>query len=387
MKAGVVYIFLMFMLSIFTYGQLNLTDEEKKWLAEHPVIKVANEDDWPPFDYSEKGKALGLTISYVDLLFSKLGIQAEYINGYSWNELLEKSKNYQIDLMPCIWYATERTEFLNYTSAYISNPQVIVVNKKNKSITKVSDLKGKKVAFMEDYATTDKILDAYPEIIPVPVKSPLEALLLVNLGSADACIDSIGLVSYQIEKNLLSGLKIAGRLEMDGVENINNLYMAVRKDWPLLHSALQKAMNSLTEEEKLSLHDKWLMKIDSDSKGDFKILESEKSWLGLKEKINFAYVSSLAPIQYKGVSGKFNGITAEYTKEIEQVCETEFSVKAVKGFENGEELLKSGKIDILSTVIDNTNQDFIYTQPFLSVPVVVLTRKGTSLVSNISLLK
>ena len=92
------------------------------------------------------------------------------------------------------------TEYLTYTSPYISNPQVIVVNKNNKSIQKVADLKGKKVAFIEDYATKDKILKAYPEIIPVPVKSPLEALLLVNLGNADACIDSLGLVSYQMDK-------------------------------------------------------------------------------------------------------------------------------------------------------------------------------------------
>lgn len=387
MKSGVVYILLMLMLSKLSYGQIDLTDQEQKWLAEHPLIKVANEDDWPPFDYSEKGTALGLSISYTDLLLKKLGIKAEYINGHSWNELLEMSKNYQIDLMPCIWYAKERTEFLNYTSSYISNPQVIVVNKRNKTIGKVSDLKGKKVAFIDDYATKDKILKAFPEIIPVSVKSPLEALLLVNLGSVDACIDSLGLVSYQIEKNLLTGLKITGRLEMKDVENINNLYMAVRKDWPLLHSALQKAINSLTEEEKLAVHEKWLMKIDSDAKGKFKILGSEKDWLKQNGKIKFAYISGLAPIQYKGLSGKFSGITAEYTEQFANECESLFNIQSIAGFKKGLELLKSGKIDVLSTVVDSSSQDFHYTEPFISVPVVVLTRKETSLISNIISLK
>ena len=92
---------------------MKLTPQEKEWLAEHPVVKVANEDDWPPFDYSEKGKALGLTISYVDLLAEKLGIKVEYVNGHSWNELLEMSKNYQLDIMPCIWYAEERNRVPN----------------------------------------------------------------------------------------------------------------------------------------------------------------------------------------------------------------------------------------------------------------------------------
>ena len=57
------------------HGQLKLTPEERKWLTENPVIKVANEDDWPPFDYSENGRALGLTISYVDVIAKKLGIK------------------------------------------------------------------------------------------------------------------------------------------------------------------------------------------------------------------------------------------------------------------------------------------------------------------------
>ena len=70
--------------------ELKLTDLEKNWLTEHPIINIANEDDWPPFDYSQKGKALGLTISYTDLISKKLGIQFNYINGYSWDELFNK---------------------------------------------------------------------------------------------------------------------------------------------------------------------------------------------------------------------------------------------------------------------------------------------------------
>lgn len=101
------------------FGQLNLTETEKNWLKNHPVIKVANEDDWPPFDYSEKGKALGLTISYTDLIADKLGIRFEYVNGLKWEELLERGKNKQIDLMPCLWYSKDREEYFWYTKPYI----------------------------------------------------------------------------------------------------------------------------------------------------------------------------------------------------------------------------------------------------------------------------
>ena len=387
MRSGLVYILLMFMLSKVSYGQVDLTAEEKKWLAEHPVIKVANEDDWPPFDYSEKGKALGLSISYVNLLVEKLGIKAEYINGHSWNELLDLSKNFEVDLMPCIWYADNRTDYLNFTSSYINNPQVIVVNKKNKSITKTSDLRGKKVAFIKDYATKDQILEAFPEIIPVPVSSPLEALLLVNLGSADACIDSLGLVSYQIGKNLLSGLKIVGNLEMEGVENVNNLYMAVRKDWPLLHSALEKAMNSLTEEEKLDLHDKWLVKIEADSKGEFKVLPSERKWLATQDKIRFGYNGNMAPVQYHGLDKSLKGIVGEYVSSIENSLEKRFSLKHFQDIDTAIEDLKNRKIDIVSTMIKGGDESLVYSDPLISIPIVVVTRTETGLLVKLEALK
>ena len=73
MRSGVVVYLLMLAFSVVTYGELKLTPEERKWLADSPVIKVANEDDWPPFDYSENCKALGLTISYVDLIARSWG--------------------------------------------------------------------------------------------------------------------------------------------------------------------------------------------------------------------------------------------------------------------------------------------------------------------------
>lgn len=387
MRSGVTFIVLMMMLVKVSFAQLTLTPEEKAWLKENPVIKVANEDDWPPFDYSENGKAQGLTISYVDLLLEKLGVKAEYVNGHSWNELLEKSKNYELDLMPCIWYAKERTEFLTYTSPYISNPQVIVVNKKNKSITKVSDLKGKKVAFIEDYATKDKILEAYPEIIPVAVKSPLEALLLVNIGSADACIDSLGLVSYQIDKNLLSGLKIVGRLEMDGVENVNNLYMAVRKDWPLFNSALQKAMNSISEDEKLALHDKWLVKIEADTKGEFKLLPGEKSWLEKQSKIRLGYNRNMAPLQYQGINKDVKGIVGEYLGSLEKSIERDFTQKGFQSIDKALESLKSGEVDLVSTMLKTGEKELIFTDPFIKIPIVVVTKAKSGLLVDLKALQ
>ena len=50
------------------YGKNNsnikLTDEEKNWIQNNPTIRVANELDWPPFDFNETGTPKGLGIDY-----------------------------------------------------------------------------------------------------------------------------------------------------------------------------------------------------------------------------------------------------------------------------------------------------------------------------------
>ena len=42
---------------------INLTDQERNWLANHQIIKVANELDWPPFDFAENDEPRGYSIT------------------------------------------------------------------------------------------------------------------------------------------------------------------------------------------------------------------------------------------------------------------------------------------------------------------------------------
>ncbi|MCH2207878.1 MAG: transporter substrate-binding domain-containing protein [Lentisphaerales bacterium] len=373
--------FILFIIwSVPCFGQLKLTEKEKAWLAEHPVIKVANEDDWPPFDYSEKGKALGLTISYTDLLAEKIGVNFEYVNGLKWEKLLEFGKSQKIDLMPCIWYEKEREQFFNYTESYISNPVVIVTNKKNKTTKRIEDLKGRKVAFIDAYVIKNKILKAFPEIQPVLVKSPLEALLLVNLGNVEAYVDSLGMVSYQIEKNILSGLQNAGRHEMPGVENENNLYMAVRKDWPIFHGILQKALKAITEEEKRLIHERWLMNIHNATSGKYELLSVEKQWLESIGTLRLGIQANQAPISYFGRGHGARGITLDYVKGFEYKVGDVFSFEKLSG--NARTALQEKNVDVVGLMYDENDSEIIYSQPYLSLPLVIVSGQGSPIVTN-----
>ena len=105
---------------------LDLTPEEQIWIKQHPVIRVHNEKDWPPFNYFEYGTPRGLSIDYMNLVAEKLGIEVEYVSGPSWNEFLEMVKRKELDVMLNIVKTEDRQKYLLYTDPYVKNPNVIV---------------------------------------------------------------------------------------------------------------------------------------------------------------------------------------------------------------------------------------------------------------------
>ena len=99
--------------------QLRLTAEERAWLAEHPKILVGGEVDWAPFDFVDKsGKHAGITNDYLQVIAGELGLEIEIITDPSWDKLLGMMRRKEIDVLPAIYYSSEREQFMNYTAPY-----------------------------------------------------------------------------------------------------------------------------------------------------------------------------------------------------------------------------------------------------------------------------
>ncbi len=102
-----------------TLNRIDLTDEEQAWLQEHPVIRVANEMDWPPFDYNEFDKPKGLSIDFIKLLARNVGVEINFVNGRSWSELLSMFENKKIDVIPAM-YKIRTASPIHYSQNHIT---------------------------------------------------------------------------------------------------------------------------------------------------------------------------------------------------------------------------------------------------------------------------
>ena len=81
---------------------IQFTAAERGWVAANPVVKVGNEMDWPPFDFAEDGEPKGYSVDLVRLVAAKAGFEVEFVNGLTWEQLLERFKAGEIDVMPAI---------------------------------------------------------------------------------------------------------------------------------------------------------------------------------------------------------------------------------------------------------------------------------------------
>ena len=64
------YLLLLLLLcnTLFANILINLTNEEKEFIKNNPVINVGAETNWPPFDYVENGKYKGMAKDYLEII-------------------------------------------------------------------------------------------------------------------------------------------------------------------------------------------------------------------------------------------------------------------------------------------------------------------------------
>ena len=92
-----ILLFLFISFSQVFANDINLTIQEKEFIKNNPIITVGAETDWPPFDFVENGKYTGVAKDYLDLIEQKSGLKFKY-HMDTWNNLLTKAKNKQIDI-------------------------------------------------------------------------------------------------------------------------------------------------------------------------------------------------------------------------------------------------------------------------------------------------
>ena len=231
-----------------------LTAQERSWLREHPVIRVASDPQWPPIEFTEdSGRPAGISSSYVGLIQERLGLKFEYVPIRDWATAYRQLKSWDIDMTPSVTVTEERSAFWAFTRPYQRIPIVIATHSNVPFVDGMPDLDGKRVAVGEGYAISEWLRRDHPGLDLVKVRGPKEGLDALAQGKIFAYIDNILVIGYYQARGNITNVKISGQTSY-----VNEQRMAVRKDWAILAGILDKALASITADERATIYRKWI---------------------------------------------------------------------------------------------------------------------------------
>jgi PAS domain S-box-containing protein len=233
--------------------KIKLSLEEQEWLEQHPEITLGVDPAWPPIEFiGDEGKYHGIASEYVAYISDQLGISMQPAENLDWEEVIQKTKEGEIDVLPAVVWSEERAKYLHFTESYLSFPFVVFLRNDHRFITNINDLNGQLVAVEKSYITEEYLRRDYPKLNLLLVNNTREGLEAVSTGKADAYIGNLATGSYLIERYGLNNLKVGSPTPYQF-----DLSFGVRKDWPELIPILEKALKEIPAEKHAEIRKKW----------------------------------------------------------------------------------------------------------------------------------
>ncbi len=237
---------------------LGLSDEEKAWLKKHPVIRFTGDPSWMPKEaFTSNGDYVGMASDYLRLIQQRLGITFEIIPHESWQKAFEMAKKNRVDIITII-SSKKSQKMLNLTNAVFEFPFVLTTRKSTSMQNGAASFAGKKIAVPMRYDILDTVVEKYPKATITRTDTVKDALLHLSAGDVDAVVASTAASRYYISKLSLDNLTINHVFDIT-----SRLFFGVRKDWPELVGIIDKALNSITEEERLIIRNKWIPELNT----------------------------------------------------------------------------------------------------------------------------
>jgi len=347
---------------------------EKEYLAKNKIVKISNEMQWAPFDYNEFGKANGLSVEYIKLILDKAGIHYSFVNGYSWSEILTLFQNKQIDIIPDFYKNEQREKYTLFSSPYYMGELAIY--------SKSKDLKNKKIAIETADGSISLIKNQFKDSKIIEVQTVSDILKLLEENKIDALVSNPLVFNYYATDEQKNKFHIVKHVQLSPTNQRDiSLHIGIRKNLPVLHSIIQKTIDSFDKKELNDLKEEWT-KIHTNNKLNFTIQEL----LYLKKKKNITMCIDPSWMPYEKIeNGKYIGMTADYFKIFEKDVNIPIKIIPTKTWSESLEFAKQRKCDILSLAMQTPNRKkyMNFTSPYLSIPLILATKNDVAFISDI----
>jgi len=231
-----------------------LSETEIQYLHTKKQVTYCIDPNWLPFEaVSEQGKHVGISADYINLLQKMLPVPLVLYPTASWPASLEAAQHKHCDVLTLATATPSRLEYLAFTAPYLAVPNVVVTTKDKAFIRSVDDLAGVSLGIRSGFGTLELYKKRYPQLKMIPFQDYEQGFLQVQTGALYGMVGNMGSISYTLQQNSITNLKIAGRLPEDTL-----LSLAVRKDDPQLLQIFERLLKQITPAQKQKINNQWL---------------------------------------------------------------------------------------------------------------------------------
>lgn len=365
-------------------SELLFAPEERAWLTAHPVITITSDSKTPPYFFKDsQGNHTGIICDLLDRIGRILGVTFAY-TGENYAELIKAVQEGAADVTVLndpqdapyeqYYLKTRDVLFLPY-SLWVRDDSSLLTEKQ-------PSFEGRTLVLTAGWDLGHPFLKQFQGAKLVPLAEVRDCAAAVLNGQADGYIDVYSIIADLVQRNLFNNLRV---LEIYN-EGCPAAFF-VRKDWPELHSALAKALDTISEDELLQILIRWKAYLDNPSfrlkAVDFN--EEEREWVRQKPMLRAGFDPKWAPIEFADESGGLQGVSAEYLNRLTELIGVQFVVTRAADWQETYARLRSGEIDMVPTLGKTPERSAFldFTAPYLSLPISIFAMDNLPYVGSL----
>lgn len=352
---------------------LPLSGEESAWLAAHSQITVAINREWPPMDYVDtEGQPQGIGVGFIKALNTRLNGRLKIV-PLPWTEMVKAVREKRIDVLMDITPRPDRNPFFNFTKPYLNIPHSIIARKDAPYYGDLSQLSGKRVGVERRFFIERILKEKYPDIKVKLFDTTSDALDAVSKGLTDAYIGNRAVAMYIIERELITNLKVHGKIHETASINA----IGVRKDWPILRDILQKALDHLQRDEISAILNKWVDLSETSVAPKIQLTAGERTWLDAHPEITIAFDGDYAPYSFQDEKGNFKGIAVDVALKLARRAGIKLDIYPEGTWKDLYAAAQKREVDVIATLVlrPERREWFEFTRPYISIAQYIITRK------------
>ncbi|RSD31311.1 HD domain-containing phosphohydrolase [Vibrio pectenicida] len=241
-----------------TLPSLPMTEQEKALIKSLSPLRISNQRNWAPIDYSVLGEPRGYAIDMVKMIGQMTGIKWAFSNGLDWSELVNQFNNDKLDALHSLQYHKDGYAQGVYSDPIFTLPFGILVSDTLTDIKDLSAFNDDKVAILSGWSIIPNLKKNYPNIDIIEVNDSFEGLTLLKTGKISGFIDSSAILKHAVHQYFTDGVTVIEDIAPFNQGFETEFHIALNKRYAELLPIINRAIKKVNDTQKDFLLAKWL---------------------------------------------------------------------------------------------------------------------------------